>query len=77
MTSDLSKKTALACVPQTKTKWRRTMEENLEAAGLTWDPAARTAQYRGNWRDVAQRGYVMERQDLAKESAICCSVFST
>ncbi|KAI0221577.1 hypothetical protein LSAT2_027113 [Lamellibrachia satsuma] len=61
MSNDLPAKTALTWTPEgnrergrPKTMWRRTMEEELKAAGLTWGTVARRAQYREVWRDLVR-----------------------
>ena len=65
MNNDLPAKTALIWMSEgnrkrgrPKTTWRRTMENKLKAAGLTWGTAARKAQGRvqdrGVWRDLVR-----------------------
>lgn len=61
MSSYIPAKTALTWTPEgnrkrgrPKTTWRRTIEEELKNAGLTWGTAARKAQDRGVWRDLVR-----------------------
>src|SRR5579871_6002493 len=61
MNPDIPAKTALTWTPEGKRKkgrprttWRRTMEEELCCASLTWDTARRVAQDRGSWKDLVK-----------------------